>query len=436
MPAKKVFISHKAKDRNAAETIRRALSLYGAGNLEIFVSERISAGTVWAPEIWDSLEHADWLLLLYTDPSEDWDWCLFETGFFAASARKAGHRLVCLHTGDTPPPMPLQAWQSVPVTDGPMLEKFLKELFAGINKELVDTPSLLQGLADKIAGAFKKEIRRKLASRWFTKYVTLTLDGDLIKKLIKTGAVPADALCGLNDQESLYIFGHGAGQCTMQILEDGLDPNYRASWLTSLGETLRAVSLNKTPVPRIPILYSPSTQKDYHVVLHCVHHFSDGSKTFYLLFVEKIPENEQMQGHELQHLGNMLKLGRTFRWKILTTFQREVSVLKQRKGRAEEIATCLERLRWSINWIVGESQRLDILTVEDVLESFEKEEDKKALGDALENVWPSHFKDMLDGIEASDLDKVLGAIKGMLEVNKDYMIRAAARYKELLEKLL
>ena len=52
---------------------------------------------------------------------------------------------------------------------------------------------------------------------------------------------------------------------------------------------------------------------------------------------------------------------------------------------------------------------------------------KKALRDALENALPGHFKDMSDGIEAKDLDKVLRGINGMLDLNKDYMIRAAAR---------
>ena len=80
-----VFISHKAKDELAAEAIRKALKMRGGNSLEIFVSERIKAGSQWSEEIWKSLKRADWLLLLYTDPSQEWDWCLFEAGFFAGA---------------------------------------------------------------------------------------------------------------------------------------------------------------------------------------------------------------------------------------------------------------------------------------------------------------------------------------------------------------
>ncbi len=128
--ARRIFISHKVKDRGAAEKIRSALKLYGADNLEIFVSERIKPGVRWNEEIVDNLQKADWLLLLYTDPSEERDWCLFEAGFFAGCVKGVEDRPVALHTMDVAPPIPLQRWQPVPVTDGTMLENFLEVLFS------------------------------------------------------------------------------------------------------------------------------------------------------------------------------------------------------------------------------------------------------------------------------------------------------------------
>jgi len=248
--------------------------------------------------------------------------------------------------------------------------------------------------------------------------------------------VPGDIKCGLKEGESLDIFGFGTGECTMEILEEGLEEHYKDSWLKALGESLRAAALNRTPIPRIPILYSSSTQKDYHVIFHCSRLFSDGSLEVYFLFVEKIPENEIEQGLELQKLGNMLKLGRAFRWQILTKFQRDISVLMQKSDQEEEIKRCLENLKFSMDWVVGETQRLDILTGEDVVKTFEKDEDIRAIDDAVKNIWPKLFEDMYAGIEVSDLTKVRGALDGMLDWNKDYMIRAARRYAELMEQLL
>ncbi|MEJ2102171.1 MAG: toll/interleukin-1 receptor domain-containing protein, partial [Desulfobacterales bacterium] len=190
--ALKIFISHKGKDREAAEKITDALELYGATNLEITVSERISAGVPWASEIYDKLKRADWLLLLYTDPSEEWDWCLFEAGFFAATIKDLPKRLICLHTLDDQPPLPLQEWQAVPVTDGKKMEQFLKLLFDNINPALANSKERLRELADQIAKAFQLKVRRKIRTKWYTSYMTLSMNADQVEELIKTGWVPDD----------------------------------------------------------------------------------------------------------------------------------------------------------------------------------------------------------------------------------------------------
>ncbi|MEJ2102170.1 MAG: hypothetical protein P8X68_19705 [Desulfobacterales bacterium] len=221
----------------------------------------------------------------------------------------------------------------------------------------------------------------------------------------------------------------------MEKLKDGLEEHYKDSWLKALSESMRAAALNRIPIPRIPILYSSSTKKDYHVILHCSRLFSDGSMEFYFLFVDKIPENEIEQGRELRKLGHMLKLGRAFRWQILTKFKREISILMERKDKEGDIANCLENLRFSIDWVVGESQRLDLMTGDDIVKAFEKEEDIRAIDDAVKNIWPKLFKDMYTGIEDLDLSKVRNVLDKMLERNKDYMIRSARRYAELMERL-
>jgi hypothetical protein len=432
---RRVFISHKVKDRAAAEDIKSALDHRAAGNFEIFISERIEAGEEWNKAILDNLEKADWLLLLYTDPSEEWDWCLFEAGFFAHRAKDVEGRLVCLHKQDVRPPTPLQRWQSVPVTDGATLENFLKDLYSGINdfidKTLVQRPDKLRRLAKEIADAFSRGGKK---SCWYTQYVTLSMNADQVQELERTGTVPTFAQCGVEERESLDIFGRGTGKCTMGTLQEGLDIHYKERWLKSLGQTLQAASLGRRP-PRISVLYSKSLQKDYYVSLHRLDRFSDGSLGFCLVFVEKIAEDDKEQEPRLQSVGDMLKLGRAFRWQILTKFYREFSVLKNRRSPPEDIKECLERLNWSLNWVIGESQRLNILTGDDVIASFEDEKVKKELSDACNEVWPGLFRALREGSGNLDIDKVCDALAGMLRLNKEYMIQAAGRYQELLREM-
>jgi hypothetical protein len=431
-----VFVSHKVKEKAAAEEIRRILKLYSGEAFDVFVSENIKAGTDWSSQILDNLKKADWLLLLYTDPSEDWDWCLFEAGFFAGCSKDATeHRMICLHTTSVQPPKPLEKWQSVPVTDGTMLEKFIKDLYSGINPELVNSPRQLQSVANEIAGAFSLEVKRKTRTHWYTKYVTLSVNRVQAEELQQTGRVPPGVLCGQKGSESLDIFGHGQEECDFGTLEQGLDTHYKEMWLKAFGEALRAAILTRTPIPRIPIMYSPSSQNDYYVVLHSLNRFSDGSAEFFLLFIEKMPENEKDQGPQLQTLGNMLKLGREFRWEILTKFHRELLVLKQRRDSQEKIKECLERLGWSMDWIVGEAQRLNILTAKDVTDAFKNEDSVRELSEALDTVWPGLFRSIREGIARTDIDVVLTALTGMLRATKQYLIHAAGRYQELLKEM-
>ena len=40
------------------------------------------AGKPWRNKIREEIHRANWFILLLPDPSEDWDWCLYETGMF------------------------------------------------------------------------------------------------------------------------------------------------------------------------------------------------------------------------------------------------------------------------------------------------------------------------------------------------------------------
>ena len=432
---RRIFISHKVKDKEAVKAIKDALEIRGGNALEIFVSERIKSGVKWAEEIWGNLKKADWLLLVYTDPSEEWNWCLFEAGFFAGCTQNEKGRLVCLHTLDVEPPMPVQGWQTVSVTDPTQLENFLKELFAGISQVLIDSPEEIRRLADSIAGAFTKKVRRKIKSDWHTQYVTLSMNAVQLEEFARTGRIPAQAQCGLKEGESLYVFGHGNEECTMSTLEQGLYELYKRMWLKSFADALLAASHNRRPIPKILPLYSPSSGKDYHVILQCVDRFSDGSSEFYLLLIEKIPENEHEQGRQLRSIGNMLKLGRSFRWKILTKFHRELTVLNRKTNAENAIRDCMVRLGWAMDWVIGESQRLDILTPDDIVDVFKDKEVKKILSHSIETVWPGLFTSIRTGIETEDIQKVLAVLKEMLNENKTYMVFAAGRYQELLKEM-
>ena len=48
---------------------------------EYFISEDIEKGTRWRETIAERLNLANFLVFVFTDPDEDWEWSLYETVF-------------------------------------------------------------------------------------------------------------------------------------------------------------------------------------------------------------------------------------------------------------------------------------------------------------------------------------------------------------------
>ena len=127
----RIFISHKAVDFATAEKVSAALKgLAGTKargrnpEIKIFLSEEIPYGDDWLKCLHEELERADVLVLIYTDPDENWSWCMYEVGYFASThdfekrgssrERQASERRIyCLHHPSLPPPPPLERLQVV-----------------------------------------------------------------------------------------------------------------------------------------------------------------------------------------------------------------------------------------------------------------------------------------------------------------------------------
>jgi hypothetical protein len=147
--AVKVFFSYKSTDKVAAEAIVQVLSKTSAGKLEITFQGGFGkiVGQSYRQKIRDSVREANWFILLLPDPSDELDWCLYETGQFEAQLTSAD-RLICLHHPDTAIPRQIEGYQAVAATL-PDMSKFLDLVYV--------QPDTLPGL-DAINPAIGKEI--------------------------------------------------------------------------------------------------------------------------------------------------------------------------------------------------------------------------------------------------------------------------------------
>ncbi len=98
------------------------------GTIECFVSGAdIGAGTDWNDEIRQALFRSHLLLLLFTNPSSNWDWCLYEAGLYTRFQEDHVCSVVSMFDPERSAPRPLSNLQGVPATQE-KVETFLTRL--------------------------------------------------------------------------------------------------------------------------------------------------------------------------------------------------------------------------------------------------------------------------------------------------------------------
>ena len=435
-----IFISHKHKDKIAAEAIRDELSIYGGGRLGFFLSEDIPFGQDWNDQIHEKLRKADWLLLIYSDPTSEWDWCLYESGFFAAKAteeqHKHKHRLICLHSAEITPPSPLKNWQSVKIIREDVV-KLLKEIFDKSNPVLTKAPDALGKLAEKITRLIGPQPNSQPKKRYYTQCLNVTLTPQQLKNFKESEQVPQDAEVDANES-SLRMFGLDLpaddrlwtwGEITGQLRESG-QMGLTSSLERAMLDAIEAHHFS----PSMPTFYSSGNQKQYLPVLQRFDRMPDSSRRFRILFTELPAEDDVLVGGDLGLMATLLRMARKFRWGIIDTFRNRISGILNRSIMDDaKVTSLLHELLSAIERIEGEATQRGFLDQESILQLFDAKEDKEALSERFTQWEELRSKRLRVAIEAKALNDIHEILGEMRLINKEFMIMASKRYHELLK---
>jgi hypothetical protein len=128
--AYRIFVSHRFNRPSVAAVNDIAAAIDELSeNLEIVNPRRsIHAGFDWRSQLTDDLRSSDMLLLVYTDPHDDWSWCTFEAGLFTRlETINEPQPIVCLHHRAAVPPSQLNYLQCVS-SDEDQIFGFLESL--------------------------------------------------------------------------------------------------------------------------------------------------------------------------------------------------------------------------------------------------------------------------------------------------------------------
>jgi TIR domain len=237
----RIFVSHKHEDHELAMTVRAALQRLGDGKIECFVSGvDISAGADWNRQIKARLAQSHLLVLLFTSPSQNWDWCLYEAGLFTRFDVEDVSAIVCLFNPETGSPRPLANLQGVaaqPVAVERFLEELCRETWCisddwrrgALDADVED--ELVSSAAAEIVNAFPKA-RLVERSHYACHRVVLDLQGvDQIGSIIPESARVVEGE-GATSGFTLSLFNRADGRRTLtwrDLVEavDGVDAAWR-----------------------------------------------------------------------------------------------------------------------------------------------------------------------------------------------------------------
>ena len=440
---RKIFISHKSVDRDLATRFKDELVRLGFKDDDVFVAEEILPGEELNKEILDALVGSHTMLLLYTDPSHDWDWCLFECGCFAAKRVTAAgdrYQLICLNSGNARL-APLQMWQDVSSQDAfeDLLAKYCAgdAHYVGVNPELV-TRRVHRQAAEDLWTAFRQRVPsvpQEWAETLKRRRLLIYITAEAMKEIEQGGGIPPDAEIEVSDG-ALDIFYRAQGKQRWDQFQGILDDEQKA-WAHSLSIVLRMLNSKRTQSPMLPLVrgavlidnqvvrYRPAVvQRD---------ELSGASLRFHIEFVRSPEASAVTLNDRADSLYHWLVLARNFREGVLRVYE----------GRFEEIGTyegavaLMKQFASEIELVHLEMESRGLNMDHDLKEVFQPA--VKLLVEDLERRWKVWLDDLTERmatfarkqgeLSGDDRSVLKGAMQTVFHLNELFCAMAAGAYQ-------
>ena len=425
----KVFFSYKKKDERAATEVVQLLRTFSANKLKICYQADFTediAGRQWRQKIKEEVCGANWFILLLPDPSDDWDWCLYETGLFDHQTTSAD-RVICLHHPNTDIPDPIKDYHHVPA-NVPDVEDFLKMVY------LKDNPIPGLPALNPFAESEIPRIAREIVS---TIRPPFTLFQEIYEPWIALKVDYADKLEskeGLDDsmiesanQYALALFDYADQPSTWGQLRGYISEAQGDSrWRDEMFHVIRRIGQGRKFYP-IQAVFQANNNKFYRPVVYAVDKVgrTGPATTFHITFSEDVTAiDSSAMPLELSRLATVLRFTFRFRWEILEKFIGKMNS----DDDVERLDNALHRIEtdWESRGIGKESKILNLFSDENkqrVLEmmlDWNKVKNKQKNG-TLENA-----------IKNRDFYSCSELLKRFLPMNQEFLELVTDRFNDLI----
>jgi hypothetical protein len=427
-----VFFSYKKKDEDAAKAIVQLLRENAANKLDITYQADFTgeiAGKSWREEINKAVRRANWFILLLPYPSDELDWCLYETGLFEARATSAD-RLICLHHPDTKVPSPIEGYHAVAATL-PEVGEFLRLVFVNenpifglpaINRAIEgQIPDLAQRVVDAIRipkGRLTRMVLEPCIKLHHDNAAVLKTKDDLDSATVLSANKEARDLFGLIEQKRTFAEWREGIE---DLPSDG-------RWREELFHVIRKIANGRAFQPIQAVLHSPNG-KIYHPVAFAVDRAGrDGPiEAYHVAFVEEVSTtNTTAMPKQLAVLAALLRFTFRFRWEVLEPFARG-PLSDTDIGRLDASMTRL-KWDWESHGSIDRDKILDVFT-----------SDQRKRLDAMFTAWnrlcnADQTGELDLAIKKMDGQRIAALMASVLPVNQEFLEMAAARFAQMVSE--
>ena len=456
-PLLRIFLSHKSKDAARAAELKMALERYGAGRLTVFVSGKsIQVGQQWAPQLVSNLAMADILILLYSPSVENWDWCLYEGGFFVGSHERelAGEggkgcrdRLICLHHPDLTLPQPLQSWQALPATDE-RIRAFLREIFGGtsdvpgVNPYLVNDEGMREDFDRLVQQVIKTAPADAPAIHKFTHEIALRLSPQGMADLKVQYQMPPRAILETQRDTLREVFGLAADQETVELewsdfihaLVADPEKEPQRMWAENLAYAIAKLNDKQVDTPLLPILgrkcgpggdqyvtYRP-------IILERTRQAEQWTR--FQIVLARTPDTLAIHNDMDRLFYGMMQLRHSY-WVVFPAAKRKLRMAKA-PGYEEHAEEYFREILSEIRASRIEAANRGIQVSEDVYDLFERK-DHPTLGDLIQ-AWRGLVERLQAAASTRDIPGAQSAIDELARLTGNFLRRYADRFAEKLHQ--
>jgi hypothetical protein len=426
-----IFISHKHEDENAARGIKKILKGFDNEKnpkLFFFISEEIIGGANWYQWIKERLEESNLLLLLFTDVTKSWDWCLYEAGLFDRLDENHHKRTICLHSSSTSPPEPLQQLQAFAAHPN-RLKTFLKQLFIDTELTGLEEPIApwLSKVPDKVDEAAKQIAalidRKPVVSNYFSKYVFIHITKP---ELLTKREIPPDSRIFTNGK-TLEIFDKPWGEWVWGDLEENARKCDDQRWLDELAENIYEAGQGNLPSKMYTLYHAPRTDNVFQPILFRMDKLADGSLIIKILFEDDISWRLDDVPRDHALLLTSLVVATRFKYELLVKYKGKIKNIS-----AEEMDVTSAKILQIILNIESEAASRGILDQSALVKVF-KPKDQNTIRKMYED-WGDIRLELIDALSNRNQTEIEAKLKQLTKMSKEYLQLATERFQYIMSE--